>query len=370
MDEIYLYEWETDEGWLKIESSLDFSAVSVAKKKKHLLKKKRKYYKSHINEDYDPSKLIEPEPKPESESTNDEKAPTQEEEKPKPTKPTPSKPKPTPSSTSASSSSTSQPKKPAAAKPSGNSTQKYLLYSYVLCHLLVVVCSIFVMLGSRRYFSFAIYLTLYCHISWVFFKCGRPQRSPAYMQRVLQNSQSMDAFCAFALWFSPPMIAALAAPVTRSLAYGVSQGQKLLKKKIPFIGNKLDFLLNPIVSRRQELSRMGPLIEVWWGVALVIFWPLGMSGIASIFIYWQFLMMKYIANQSCKNAFSQVKGSLDGYVHKVPFIVPYWDKLCNYLYSQVDTAELQRRAQQGSGGGMLGGLTGMLGGLANKCNIM
>lgn len=354
VDEIHTHSWETDDGWIQVENRLDFPAEFTAvKKRRYLLKKKQKYYKKHINPEYTPGDTVE-RPIPQEE--------VKEEPEPEP-QPTPEQPEPQ-AQYQPPPQAQSQPK---AKKPT-SAVMKYLVYSYVFLHIFVIVSTILVFLGGFAYYYYAIYVTIFVHGSWLFFKEGRPQFNQWYAQRVLQNGESTNLMAALALLACRPSPFGMLPLLCRSTIGGVGQLGKLIRKKMPSLFEKVAWVFQPVWDRQGLILDFAPVLEVYYAIYLVVVWPFGRSSFLSVFLFWNFLRMKYIFSNKCKVAFSKVRQSLQGYISRVPMIQPYFDKLCNYAYSYVDVAQMQQQYQQQQAGG--GSSGGMMSSLREKCTIM
>jgi len=417
-DEFNTYSWETDEGWIAVEKRLDFPAgLSNFKKRKAIEKRKIKYYKRHVNPEYsppakvpllskaDPSKADptkaaekkEPEKKEEPEEVERERPPEKTEE-PK------DQDSNEPDSDFANGTFVklqlknakynglvgeivkflpdanrylvrlhlpettkvragmykSEIKVPAA---SISKTSKMPVYGEMLLHCVVLACAV-VTFFSKRFYSYSLFATMILSILGLTYLKGKPSASAEYAQNALQCPQAMNLMCAVALLMAKPYIFFLAPTICRSVNRGFGLLANTMAKDSPSLYARLKPLIDPVLDRRTNFEQTGLTMEVYLGFGQIIGLVLGMSSFGSIFIYWNFLRMKYMFSTELKQIFAQVKLSVDQKLYSYPSVKGYWQKACDFAHSYVDENQLRQQHNQAQAGG------GMMSKLKNMCTIM
>jgi len=406
-DEFSTYSWETDEGWIKVEKRLVFPVeMSTRKKQRFLEKKKLKYYKQNVNPDYDPSlkesKADPTKAAPENKADPTKEQPTKAEPKEEAKKEEPTK---TEEANNASTSSSiangtfvkltlknatynglvgevekfipstnrysirlhlpdtktglykSSIKVPVS---SISPTSKMPVYGEMILHVLVL-CFALLSFFSKRFYSYSLYASGLVSLLGLVYLKGKPTMNPEYAQNALSSPQAFNLMCALALLMAKPYAFFLAPPLCRSVNRGFGMLASLMKKDSPTLYEKLKPMIDPVLARRSNFRELSLTMEVYLGLGQLLGIVVGMSNFGSIFIYWNFLRMKYIFSLELQRVFTGVKYSVDQKLNAYPSVKGYWQKLCNFAYSYVDLNQM--RQQQQAGGGMMDKIKGM-------CTIM
>jgi len=418
-DELNTYSWETDEGWIAVEKRLDFPAgLSNFKKRKAIEKRKIKYYKRHVNPEYtppgkvpllskaDPSKADPTKPAEKKENEKKEEPEEVERERPpeKTKEPSQDEDSNEPNSDFANGTFVklqlknakynglvgevvkflpdanrylvrlhlpettkvragmykSEIKVPAA---SISKTSKMPVYGEMLLHCVVLACAV-VTFFSKRFYSYSLFATMILSILGLTYLKGKPSANAEYAQNALQCPQAMNLMCAVALFMAKPYIFFLAPTICRSVNRGFGLLANTMAKDSPSLYAKLKPLIDPVLDRRTNFEQTGLTMEVYLGFGQIIGLVLGMSSFGSIFIYWNFLRMKYMFSTELKQIFAQVKLSVDQKLYSYPSVKGYWQKACDFAHSYVDENQLRQQYNQAQAGG------GMMSKLKNMCTIM
>jgi hypothetical protein len=403
-DEFSTYSWETDEGWIKVEKRLVFPVeYSKRRKERYLEKKKLKYYKQNINPDYDPSvkeNKADPTKAPDNKADPTKESSTKEEAKEQPKK-AEEKKEADNSSTSSNIANGTFVKlilknatynglvgKVEKFIPSANRysvrlhlpetqtglykssikvsassmtpTSRMPVYGEMILHVLVLVFAL-LSFFSKRFYSYSLYATGLVSIVGLVYLKGKPSMKPEYAQGALSSPQAMNLMCAFALLMAKPYAFFLAPPLCRSVNRGFGMLASSMEKDSPSLYEKLKPMIDPVLARRANFRELSLSMEVYLGIGQLLGLVIGMSSFGSIFIYWNFLRMKYIFSLDIQRVFTGIKYSVDQKLYAYPSVKGYWQKLCDFAYSYVDMNQM--RQQQQAGGGMMDRIKSM-------CTIM
>lgn len=84
------------------------------------------------------------------------------------------------------------------------------------------------------------------------------------------------------------------------------------------------------VDKKSEFLSMKADLELYIGIYLIVGVFLGWSSLIAVFVYWQFIRIKYVLNQYTQIAFAKFKTLVDGYAYsqRTPGILrTIWEKI-------------------------------------------
>lgn len=187
---------------------------------------------------------------------------------------------------------------------------------------------------------------------------GRPQWNSAYLQRIVRDELFQHSFATLLFWtISTPMIHGLAAAVLRAFfTVLVTASQR---------GVPLPSFLAHMLPLQHEINAWVALAEVLTGFTLVLYLVTPNRNIMFLFIFWQYLRMRYMLNSpSVHSAFYRAGDVFNAVVtHRFcPGVLKKaYDWLRAKAWTFVDPAEMQKQAEAAQNG---------TGGIMSKCSIM
>lgn len=180
---------------------------------------------------------------------------------------------------------------------------------------------------------------------------GRPQFSKDYAMKIARDEgmQQIMAACMFAT--SRPTFLGI---VPIALRTGM-MAALYLQEKFPSLASKLQ----PITSLKGLVAEFIATAEVGTGILLVFNLLTANRNFILLFIYWQYLRMKYIVSSNTQRAFANFGQNIDNFTkhsYCPRFVGTVWAYVQGAMWKSVDPNELQKQADSPS--------------LLNKCSIM
>jgi len=384
------YSWEQDEEWQVLIKKLEFPAsFDESKKKRHILKRKQKYFKAKVDPDFQPTIGSKPKPAPattpppepesnphdpdtnntSSTSSSAQSAPQQDYDQK-------TSSEPTASASSSSSSSSSSYNRGGYGSGGRGGYQSYqppptkigqmlspLLNLYYLCSQWFVFVSCLLSLASKVFYYRALYATVLMYAINAIQSNGRPQMNMYYASRLMQDSNVFIAIYAAIFLMGNPVFLFLSPLLLRSLWMGVFMLNGLLRAKVPSVHQKVGHYLKPILQRMGWFNERIALMEVFVGIFLIFAMFFMSRTVILCFVYWQIMHARYMMDYQIQCAFRTVHSKIQSLLSRVPFLLNLYLKMTGYLWNMVDPQRLQQQMQSGGAGSGLGGLM-------SKCNIM
>jgi hypothetical protein len=254
-----------------------------------------------------------------------------------------------------------------------------------------------VSMTAYRAFSFSALVSVAIQI---YSEAGTPRFSTEYLQRAMTTSSGLSVMLAFVLLssrpymlvmvaFMLPVLAALLADyISRSLPPGARFNPEQLPsflrsgafaQQLPQLQATLEQLSSPGGTRRivDTANQWAATCEIYQGIFLVVELALPTRNLMLIYLWWQYLLMRFTMEKASgahppvvKLALTEVDAVVTRYLsyNFVPQAVRgAYAQLKGIITAQADQmAAGGRGAAAGGGGGMMGRLAGM----AKSCSVM
>lgn len=254
-----------------------------------------------------------------------------------------------------------------------------------------------VSMTAYRAFSFSSLVSVAIQI---YTEAGTPRFSTEYLQRAMTTSAGMSVMLAFVLLssrpymlvmvaFMLPVLATLLADyITRSIPPGarvdLEQLPSFLRsgafaQQLPQLQATLEQLSSPGGTRRivDTAKQWAATCEIYQGIFLVVELALPTRNLMLIYLWWQYLLMRFTMEKASgahppvvKLALTEVDATITRYLsyNFVPQAVRgAYAQLKGFIVAQADQmAAGGRGAAAGGGGGIMGRLAGM----ARSCSVM
>eukprot|EP01083_Nonionella_stella_P221826 792122_1 len=387
------YEWEEDEEWQVYIKKLEFpGSFNEAKKQKHILKRKQKYFKQNVDPSFEPTLTRKPKPPAPQPDPPMESNPHDTDATPKQStasEPSSSKPEPTSSSCDcdhdhSSHAHAEQPKpQPSASTSSSNRSYgsqgsnpygtyqppptrvgqmiaPFLNYYYLLSQIFVFVCCL-LSLAIPKFYYRALYGTIIMYLVNTLHTNGRPQWAMWYAQRVMQDENIMIAVYAAIFLMGNPVFIFLGPIFMRSLFMGTYLLNGLLGAKVPSLYHKCRPMFQKILTKRGWFNEKIALLEVSIGIFLIFACFFMSKTVILTFIYWQIMHARYMMSRMIQYTFSQIHLKIQSVLARVPFVLNLYLKMAGYLWNMVDPQRLQQQMQNSQGAAS---------GISKYCQIM
>jgi stress-induced-phosphoprotein 1 len=270
------------------------------------------------------------------------------------------------------SSSASTPVPPSTGAPStslkdfmfGDKKKAFATFQYVLRTFMLVNFLIFTFAlgasGMVAYYRFLKAAALN-YSSFLLFHHGVPKFNKAYLGKLVQDSTSHFLWYCFIFVMFPPMFVAIV-PVVLSdfthLAWYLSSAMEIVSPKVH---TSFADITNKVMPVMMDNDRWGSYsanekwravnanlpslcadIEVGVGVIIIVQMVTPFRNFILLFVYWQFLRIRYIVSPQIKGSFStldQKMGTVFNHKYAPPFFASGYDKLKGLLASQTRLPE-------------------------------
>jgi len=143
---------------------------------------------------------------------------------------------------------------------------------------------------------------------------GRPRWSKEYGRSLITDEESHYLVSSLMLMATRPFFLALVPTCLRS---GLSIC-KALKRLLPRYSQTLyqRFLprLNSLTSRATEVTNLNAQIELMTGFVLLLQLVTGYQSFMGVLLFWQYLRFRYMLSSYSRQAFAQLRMTLDGWL--------------------------------------------------------
>jgi len=177
---------------------------------------------------------------------------------------------------------------------------------------------------------------------------GLPKFDKEYWRRIMMDEYSHIAFYSFAFFSSRPVFLALIPICVQALLFVTRSLPILINRYSPTLRVIVEQKVSPVTNRGAELMQTSAMFEVLQGFSLIAQLLTPYRNFLILFIYWQYLRMRYMLSEDVKLAFSNVKARTDSWA-VLPFVPAVirtvYYKLCDFMWNMVDPAQ---QAQQSS----------------------
>eukprot|EP01083_Nonionella_stella_P130693 396710_1 len=340
------YDFESDEGWMNIIRTIEFSSgVTEESKRKFLMKKRANYYKEKINPEFksDPKKL---------ENFEFEKSDSNSA---------------SPKSSDGSQGSQPQGAQAGAEVPESNPQPAPPAHSSARAAVMDRARKVRIALN---YTALAVYSgALLCAIVGMF--------SPAFFRRsqclflavhFVQSLQVMKSFAltlenakfyfntepvqlmlvTAALMIAPTWNILIAPGCLRAVLFCAHSYTVVFQTFAPTVHRICGGALRNVISREQHLLKVIGLLEAVTGFFLV-FSAFFYRTVMPAVLYWQLMRIRYIQNYWVRAGFTEVRGWTDRlfwHARCPQMLTRAYTWVCSCLYSFVDPEKLRAQAQQ------------------------
>jgi len=311
------YNWEEDFGWQTYWKSIDQDTLNnkpKAAREYWINKKKVKWYKQHVDQSYDPPTP----PKPPTQ-------PKQTQQDPKPTTP-----------------------KQCEEHFIDKAAFSWRWYFYLICNCWCVIAVPLVVLWPwKAYRSIALVnAAVYGHN--LIHSHGRPKFQKYYAKMVFLDENLFHfAYPLMCLMMNPGLIW-LFPILLRILPLANAQLETWILDKVPGMYEHIQICFNYIGQRRMRWTSMSYTVEVWTAILMIPGSLLaGISLFLSAIIYWQFLRMKYMMNEKCRNAFRDANTMIRNFLPGA--LLSYYDFFTIFLHQMGDLEYLKGKGSIGRG---------------------
>jgi len=363
------YDFSGDERWLEVERSWTFVGADERQRHRALIKRKKKFYKQHIDTDFNINLDVDGNGESGSSSTDSGSRSESESSSPRNAHSASSSsasasPRTSPSSTSSSSSF--RPSSPRSPYLMYLSWLQLALHMVILLSVLTYVLPLAGVAAQTPSFSRVLMLNIIAQAIYIMRQHGRPRWSAEYGRALAADEQAHFFFVSFLLISAGPSLILLGPFALRSTLFVCGGIKQVLPNRAPRVYNLIARPVEAVVSRYSQLYSQVALLEVFgfFQLLLALFTP--QRNILTLFGYGQYMRARYMLSSDSKRAWGMVRTKTDGWAYhpSCPTVVRgVYDKVKTWMASYTDEAELQRQAQQQQQGG--GG-----GGLMSRCNIM
>ena len=337
------YDFSADAQWRSVESNMyippgpDHDAL--------LTKRKRRFYRDNVDPDYswtDPP-LSTASSNSSSSSQSTPPPPFQSFKSHQPAEASASSS--SSSSASSASSGSSAPRNNAGLSVGGYSVSVLLSYTQLCLHVLSLLCFPFVLLPflapslSYSAFSLCLYASSGAYLLQLLKQQGVPRLSKEFAMSLLADVYFHHLFYAFICLAAPPNSVYLLPFVLRSALFCAGAFSRLLPTYAPALAVKVVPYLTQLTANAGELNRTAALMEIcafFYTVALLI---TPARSLMLVFLYYQFLRLRYLMSDDSRHAWGVVKMQLDRVVYSpmCPAVVKGgYEKLKSMLWARID----------------------------------
>jgi len=320
-DPLQKYNWEEDDGWQVLWNKLDMDTLNnktPEQRENWIRKRKAKWYKQNVDPEYVP-------PKVEPKSTSS-----------KPSSYVPPSSYAPPRESTENNDSKEQKQSQSRQQRSTTSwSPTWSWYFYLFCHCWCIFAVPFVVITPARAYRSIITASAMCYGYFLKSRHGMPRFSQDYAQLLFTDENTFHFVYPVMCFIMKPGLIWLSPLLLRSLPLANTQLKKLMFTKMHWMYVRCKPIFKYIDQRKVNFNSSSGLLEVWIAIMMIpgalVF---KFNSFIQAMIFWQYMRMKYMMNESCKYSFRKVNADIRG---RLPAsILVYYDKLAGYLHGMGD----------------------------------
>lgn len=165
---------------------------------------------------------------------------------------------------------------------------------------------------------------------------GRPRLSKDYAKLILSDDRAQHCFHLLICSGAKSMLLMLLPHCIRSLIFVARYAPTYVERFLPSMATKMNDACLPVRQSETQMLVQGATFDIYTWFVLVIYLFSGNASILTIVMYAQWLRAKYMITSSSKQAWAQLRHTLDGVLKsdKCPqALTQVYDKVCGWLSS-------------------------------------